>query len=98
MSFARGETMRFYFEPDFLTGTDVISVQAIGMGDNRFVIEAETEDEATEKLLDWLEKRVSQGEVRPATEDEAKEFEYWQDDAKKVVRQGLPRAVSEMED
>src|ERR1700751_5440233 len=77
--------MRFHFETMPLTGmTDVISIQAIGMsGDNRFVIEAETEDEAREKLLDLLEKRVWQGEVRPATEDEAKEFEEWQDDAKK---------------
>lgn len=75
--------MRFYLEPDMLTGTDEISIQAIGTGDNRFVIEAETEDEVREKLLDWLEKRVWQGEVRPATEEEAKEFEYWQDDAKK---------------
>ena len=78
-------TMRFHFETMPLTGmTDVISIQAIGMsGDNRFVIEAETEDEAREKLLDLLEKRVWQGWVRPATEDEAKEFEEWQDDAKK---------------
>ena len=52
--------MRFYFEPEPFTGmTDVISVQSIGMyGDNYFVIEAETEDEAREKLLDLLEKRV----------------------------------------
>jgi SRSO17 transposase len=78
-------TMRFHFETMPLTGmTDVISIQTIGMsGDNRFVIEAETEDEAREKLLDLLEKRVWQGWVRPATEDEAKEFEEWQDDAKK---------------
>lgn len=75
--------MKFYLEPDMLTGTDEISIQAIGTGDNRFVIEAETQDEVREKLLDWLEKRVWQGEVRPATEEEAKEFEYWQDDAKK---------------
>ena len=77
--------MRFHFETMPLTGmTEVISIQAIGMsGDNRFVIEAETEDEAREKLLDLLEKRVWQGWVRPATEDEAKEFEEWQDDSKK---------------
>ena len=75
--------MRFYFEPMPLTGmTDVMSVQAIGMwGDNTFVIEAKTEDEAREKLLDLLEKRVWQGEVRPATEDEAKEFEERQYEA-----------------
>jgi hypothetical protein len=75
--------MRFHFEAMPLTGmTDVMSVQAIGMsGDNRFVIEAETEDEAREKLLDLLEKRVWQGEVRPATEDEAKEFEERQYEA-----------------
>ena len=77
--------MRFHFDTMPLSGmTDVMSVQALGvLGDNRFVIEAETEDEAREKLLDLLEKRVWQGEVRPATEDEAKEFEEWQDDAKK---------------
>ena len=77
--------MRFHFETMPLTGmTDVISIQAIGMtGDNRFVIEAETEDEAREKLLDLLEKRVWQGWVRPATEDEAKEFEECQDEAHK---------------
>lgn len=75
--------MRFYFEPDFLTGTDVISIQAIGSGDNRFVIDTETEDEVKEKFLDWLESRVWQAEVRPATEDESKEFEHWVDDAKK---------------
>jgi SRSO17 transposase len=62
--------------------TDVMSVQAIGMsGDDCFVIEAETEDEAREKLLDLLEKRVWQGWVRPATEDEAKEFEERQYEA-----------------
>lgn len=75
-------TMRFHFETMPLTGrTDVISIQAIE--DNRFVIEAETEDEAREKLLDLLEKRVWQGWVRPATDEESEEFEYWQDDAKK---------------
>jgi len=50
-------------------------------GDNRFVIEADAEDEATQKLLDLLEKRVWQGQVRPATEDEAKEFEERQYEA-----------------
>jgi len=66
-----------------LTGlTDVMSVQAIGMsGDNRFVIEAETEQKAREKLIALLEKRVWQGQVRPATEDEAKEFEERQYEA-----------------
>jgi hypothetical protein len=77
--------MRFYFEPEPLTGmTDVISVQSVGVwGDNHFVVEAETEDEAREKLLDLLEKRVWHGQVRPATEDEAKEFEQWQNEAYK---------------
>lgn len=76
--------MRFYLEPQPLTGmTDVMSVQAIGMwGDNRFVVEAETEDEAREKLIDLLENRVSEGHVRPATEDESKEFEAEQNEAK----------------
>jgi len=76
-------TMRFLFETMQLSGmTDVTSIQAIGMtGDNRFVIEAGTEDEAREKLLDLLEKRVWQGWVRPATEDEAKEFDECQDEA-----------------
>jgi SRSO17 transposase len=77
--------MRFLFVTMPLSGmTDVISIQAIGMtGDNRFVIEADTEDEATQKLLDLLEKRVWQGWVRPATEDEAEEFEECQDEAYK---------------
>lgn len=77
--------MKFHFETMPLSGmTDVISIQAIGMtGDNRFVIEAETEAEATQKLLDLLEKRVWEGWVRPATEDEAKEFEEEQDEAKR---------------
>jgi hypothetical protein len=77
-------TMRFCLEPQPLTGmTDVMSVQAIGnWGDNIFVIEAETEDEAREKLLDLLNKRVWEGQVRPATEDESKEFEESRDEAK----------------
>ena len=77
--------MRFYLEPDMFTGkTDVISVQSIGLwGDNFFVIEAETEDEAIQKLLDLLEKRVWDGQIRPATEDESKEFETSQEEAKK---------------
>jgi hypothetical protein len=81
----RKNTVRFYFEPEPFTGmTDVISVQSVGVwGDNYFVIEAETEDEAMEKLLDLLEKRVWEGQVRPATEYEAKKFEEEQDEAKK---------------
>lgn len=77
--------MKFYFEPEPFTGmTDVASVQSVGVwGDNYFVIEAETEDEAREKLLDLLEKRVWQGRVRPATEDEIKDFEVSLDEAKK---------------
>jgi hypothetical protein len=69
--------MRFYFEPEPFTGmTDMMSVQSVGMwGDNYFVIEAESEAEATAKLLNLLEKRVLDGRVRPATEDESKEFE-----------------------
>ena len=64
--------------------TDVISVQSVGVwGDNYFVIEADTEEEATQKLLDLLEKRVYEGQVRPATEDEGKEFEEAQGEAKK---------------
>jgi hypothetical protein len=69
--------MRFYFEPEPFTGmTDMMSVQSVGVwGDNYFVIEAESEAEATAKLLNLLEKRVLDGRVRPATEDESKEFE-----------------------
>jgi hypothetical protein len=69
--------MRFYFEPEPFTGmTDVMSVQSVGVwGDNRFVVEAETEAEATAKLLSLLEKRVLDGQVRPATVEESKEFE-----------------------
>jgi len=77
--------MRFYFEPEPFTGmTDVISVQSVGVwGDNYFVIEAESEAEATAKLLNLLEKRVLDGRIRLATEDESKEFEVSQDEAKK---------------
>lgn len=72
--------MRFHFWTRPLSGmTDVISIQATG--DDCFVIEAETEDEATQKLLDLLEQRVLEGWVRPATEDEAKEFEEAQEEA-----------------
>ena len=69
--------MRFFFEPEPFAGmSDVMAVQAVGLwGDNTFVVEAETEDEATEKLLGLLVKRVHEGRIRPATEEEAKEFE-----------------------
>ena len=69
--------MRFHFEPMPLTGmADVISIQSVGVwGDNHFVVEAESEAEATAKLLNLLEERVLDGKVRPATEDESKEFE-----------------------
>jgi hypothetical protein len=76
--------MRFYLEPDMLTGkTDVLSVQAIGdeWVDKRFVVEAESEEEARDKLIALLVKRVYQGQVRVATEEESKEFEMWQYDA-----------------
>jgi len=78
-------TMRFYFEPEPFTGmTDMLSIQSVGVwGDNYFVIEAESEAEATAKLLNLLEKRVLDGRIRPATEDESKEFEVSQDEAKK---------------
>jgi hypothetical protein len=70
-------TMRFYFEPEPFTGmTDMLSIQSVGVwGDNYFVIEAESEAEATAKLLNLLEKRVLDGRIRPATEEESKEFE-----------------------
>jgi hypothetical protein len=69
--------MKFYIEPAPLTGlSDVMDIQAIGRwGDNKVVVDAETQDEATKKLLDLLAKRVGEGRIRPATEDEAKEFE-----------------------
>ena len=69
--------MRFFFEPEPFAGmSDVMAVQAVGLwGDNTFVVEAETEDEVAEKLLDLLGKRVHEGRIRPATEEEAKEFE-----------------------
>jgi len=76
--------MRFHFETNLTGMTDVISIQAIGLtGDSRFVIEADTEEEATQKLLYLLEKRVWEGQVRPATEDEAEEFEERQDEARR---------------
>ena len=79
-------TMRFYFEPMPFTGMrDSMSVQSIGVwGDNFFVVEAETEDEARQKLLDMLEERVWDGQVRLATEDESKEFDKSLDDAKRT--------------
>jgi hypothetical protein len=72
--------MRFYFEPEPFNGmTDMMSVQSVGQwGDNYFIVEAETEEEATAKLLYLLEKRVLNGSVRPATEEESKEFEEFQ--------------------
>jgi hypothetical protein len=75
--------MKFYIEPSPLTGlSDVMDIQAIGMwGDSTFVVEAETENEATEKLLDLLDKRVAEGQIRPATDDEAEEFAVWQREA-----------------
>ena len=83
--------MRFYVEPDFLSGkTDVLSVQAIGdeWVTQRFVVEAETEEEAQQKLIDLLVKRVYQGRVRVATEEESKEFETGQYDAYRNERFG----------
>jgi hypothetical protein len=69
--------MRFYFEPEPFNGmTDMMSVQSVGQwGDNFFIVEAESEEEATQKLLNMLEKRVVNGLVRLATEEESKEFE-----------------------
>ena len=62
-----------------------MSVQSIGVwGDNFFVVEAETEDEARQKLLDMLEERVWDGQVRPATEDESEEFDKSANDAKRA--------------
>lgn len=77
--------MRFYFEPMPFTGMrDSMNVQSIGVwGDNFFVVEAETEDEAREILLDLLTNRVCEGEVRPATEGESEEFDKSLDDAKR---------------
>jgi hypothetical protein len=79
-------TVRFYFEPMPFTGMrDSMSVQSIGVwGDNFFVVEAETEDEARQKLLDMLEERVWDGQVRPATEDESEEFDKSANDAKRA--------------
>jgi len=64
-------------------------------GDNTFVIDAETEDEAIQKLLDLLEKRVWDGRVRPATEDESKEFETSQEEARRSCELGA-RIAREM--
>lgn len=78
--------MRFYVEPDFLSGkTDVLSVQAIEdeWVTKRFVVEAESEEEARDELIALLIKRVYEGQVRVATEDEAKDFEVSQDEAKR---------------
>jgi hypothetical protein len=82
------KAMRFYFNTEPFTGMrDAISIQAIGLyGDDRFVIEADTEEEATQKFLDLLEKRVYEGQVRPATEDEGKEFEEAQGEARRIAK------------
>ncbi|MGA8407559.1 MAG: hypothetical protein WB680_10315 [Candidatus Acidiferrales bacterium] len=69
--------MKFFIEVPPLTGmSDVMDVQAIGqLEDGIFVVEAETADEATEKLLDLLSMRVNNAQFRrPATEDESDEF------------------------
>lgn len=69
--------MRFYFRPEPFSGmTDYMSVQSVGQwGDNFFIVEAESEEEAVQKLLDMLKKRVLTGSVRLATEEESEEFE-----------------------
>lgn len=96
--------MRFFFEPEPFTGmSDVMAVQAVGLwGDNTFVVEAETEDEVAEKLLDLLGKRVHEGRIRPATEVEAKEFEkrQWEsyalhEDAARIHEDYAHRSASE---
>jgi hypothetical protein len=69
---------RFFIEVPPLTGRgDVMDVQFIGrvLGDGDYVVEAETEKEATEKLLDLLATRVGEGQVRLASGDEAEAFE-----------------------
>ena len=69
---------RFFIEVPPLTGMDdVMDVQLIGrvLGDGEYVVEAETEKGATEKLLDLLAKRVGEGQVRLASDDEAEAFE-----------------------
>lgn len=69
--------MRFHIEPEPFSGmTDYMSVQSVGQwGDNYFTVEADSEEEAVQKLLDMLEKRVLTGSVRVATEEESEEFE-----------------------
>lgn len=69
--------MRFHIEPEPFSGmTDYMSVQSVGQwGDNYFTVEADSEEEAVQKLLDMLEKRVLTGSVRMATEEESEEFE-----------------------
>jgi hypothetical protein len=70
--------MRFFIEVPPLTGmTDVMDVQFIGqfLGDGDYVVEAATEVEAKEKLLDLFTKRVDSVEFRPATEYEAAALE-----------------------
>jgi hypothetical protein len=70
--------MKFFIEVDPLTGmSDAMDVQAIGreLGDGIYVVEAETEDEATQKLADLLVMRVENAQFRrPATEEEAEAF------------------------
>jgi len=76
--------MRFFVEVPPLTGmADVLDVQFTGqfLGDGDYVVEAATAEEAKEKLLDLLTKRVDSVEFRLATEDEAKAFEERQYDA-----------------
>ncbi len=65
--------MKFFIEVPPLTGmADVMDVQAIGqLEDGIFVVEAEAEERATEKLLALLVMRVENALRRPATEDEA---------------------------
>lgn len=67
--------MKFFIEPQPVTGLcDSTDIQSIGgCGNNVFVVEAQTEEEALGKLIDLLVKRVDEGQIRPVTEDEAQE-------------------------
>lgn len=72
--------MKFFIE--LAPPTGALDVQWVGMlGDGRFVVEAETYDEAEEKLFDLLTKTMVSVGTRLATEDEAKGFteQQWTD-------------------
>jgi hypothetical protein len=73
---AKGEErMKFFVEVPPLQAdlAAIFGVRFIGHGN--YVVAAETGEKALEKLTDLLTSTLGKGQVRPATKDEAEEFE-----------------------